>query len=671
MISSKQIVMANSSLVSLPRSKCMKCRDERTFLMSSDIYFSEVNGYCTRHQFCQACFRKENITLIEESTANVIFKCPCCHGRFYKDILSIDEAVLIGEAFTASNYIHNHLTTPVHIAMTQERIKSISDINKIVIDKFESALLLNPTSFNIIYTLFLIYCDGHLFLYQHNLLDNLSLEFYNIKSFDYSLKVTHHPILMTSGNRARILGECLHQLAFVFYLYNNYSPALQFSKLAYEQRIRAFEDNGQLASYKDLYLKSRTAFAAMPPLRFAVGDEVEVLHECDGTEEWKLGKVDVLHHWDYGFEIGFTASYRVQLNDSSDPPVYAMVKADIDRYVRRVGVRSIEDTRYQARLDAKVDELSRVYCSKDFLHEMYRMLVQDLEFVEMMQSVWQIELSERIISLYHLLVLCRLPLVRTDSGYHMPTIDEVIAAIRAFFDPVYLSTDAAPVVTVGGEVDSQRSRTNILSMLRGTFTDLMVFIHDSDVHGHMLRSIKAYIDMLTISSTSDSTESYLNLFDPCSDLTVPVEMSEAISKASTMKDLTRLQSEATSSPMLRHYLTAWIWLQACLENSYAGPACECAYVYFFVKYCLDRDLGVPKLALAVYDRMHIQLSREFIRCANPICELNKLDKSTGQVKFKKCSRCHAVIYCSRDCQVAHYPEHKKLCTKPSTNIEGS
>ena len=98
-----------------------------------------------------------------------------------------------------------------------------------------------------------------------------------------------------------------------------------------------------------------------------------------------------------------------------------------------------------------------------------------------------------------------------------------------------------------------------------------------------------------------------------------------------------------------------------MENLDAGPACECPWIYYLVKYSLDHRGGVPKLALALYDRMNMQLSREFIRCANPTCELNRLDKSTGQVKFKKCSRCHAVIYCSRECQVTHYPEHKTYC----------
>ena len=31
---------------------------------------------------------------------------------------------------------------------------------------------------------------------------------------------------------------------------------------------------------------------------------------------------------------------------------------------------------------------------------------------------------------------------------------------------------------------------------------------------------------------------------------------------------------------------------------------------------------------------------------------------------QKCSRCHAVYYCNKDCQSAHYRIHKQLCEPP-------
>jgi hypothetical protein len=34
--------------------------------------------------------------------------------------------------------------------------------------------------------------------------------------------------------------------------------------------------------------------------------------------------------------------------------------------------------------------------------------------------------------------------------------------------------------------------------------------------------------------------------------------------------------------------------------------------------------------------------------------------------FKACGRCGTVVYCSRDCQLAHWTEHKPKCKKPVT-----
>jgi zinc finger MYND domain-containing protein 10 len=31
--------------------------------------------------------------------------------------------------------------------------------------------------------------------------------------------------------------------------------------------------------------------------------------------------------------------------------------------------------------------------------------------------------------------------------------------------------------------------------------------------------------------------------------------------------------------------------------------------------------------------------------------------------FKRCSKCKGVWYCSRDCQVGHWPEHKAKCNE--------
>lgn len=45
---------------------------------------------------------------------------------------------------------------------------------------------------------------------------------------------------------------------------------------------------------------------------------------------------------------------------------------------------------------------------------------------------------------------------------------------------------------------------------------------------------------------------------------------------------------------------------------------------------------------------------------NYMCN-NCEDMSQDKKKFQRCSTCHVAYYCSRDCQKAHWPEHKKIC----------
>ena len=171
----------------------------------------------------------------------------------------------------------------------------------------------------------------------------------------------------------------------------------------------------------------------------------------------------------------FTAPYRLQLlgdsGEVTEPPVYAYVRADLDRYVCKVGVRSMEDTRYQARLDAKVAELARVYCSKEFVQDIYRTLALDSKFVQMLERTWHITLSVRELHLYRVLVMHRHPLLRTDSGYHIPTADEVIAGIRSYFSRAD-KTLASPSAAANERIDDDRRiKAIIIAIFR---TDLSV-----------------------------------------------------------------------------------------------------------------------------------------------------------------------------------------------------
>ena len=643
---------------------CMKCQEEFAILLSSSS--PDLIGNCT-HKYCQSCFRTENVNVTTETI--YAFKCPCCHAPFYSHIRSMDEAILIGEASTIITYTDSQILFPFEsdANVAAEDIKYVNDMNKLVIEKLESAHQLNPTNFSTLYFLVCASRHGYAFLIKSrysNVCDSSSI-FYRHKLLNYSFNLIDHP--STANEHENIKIKCCYQLAGIFEGCNNYTAALKYFKLAYERCLRSAEQTN-LSGYRFEYLQSRIAFAGLPPLRFAVGDEVEFLHELEAGSEWMLGEVVELYYWEKSFDVHFTAPYRLKLlNDSdsaSQPPVYAWIKADLDRYVRKPGVRSIEDTRYQARLNAKVEELAQVFCSKEFIEGLYLTLAQDQEFVDMLQSVWLVELSVHMLNIYQMFVLYRQPLARTDSGYRVPTSEEVIVGIKAYFDPAHRHWHSARSAA-RESTDSPPIRSDLLSLFQNDYEPYTYPVNDSDVQGLLLESIRSSTAALSLDDPSGFTT---GLCDD-GDLIVTPEVADAMSKVSTASDLRGLRKDVIDgnfSTKLAHYLGAWIDILKCLDNPNAGLACECPYVYFFTKRCIDQGLGAPKLALALYDRMNMQLSREFIRCANPSCELNKLDKSTGKVKFKQCSRCKAVIYCSRECQIAHYPEHKRLCREHST-----
>ena len=577
---------------------------------------------------------------------------------------SIDEAILICESATISTHLPLRLTlSTTDTAMRHKDVSRINEMYQLIIKKLEAALLLNPTNFSTLYLLFVTARNGEIFIREGKY--DLPLEFYRLRLFDYLFKLLDHPTV--SGPYEVIRIESYHELARVFYEYHNYAASLMYAKLAYERCLRSSHQTDLLA-YKSAYLKSKASFVGLPPLRFAVGDEVEFLHGRETGSEWRLGKVAELYYRERNFAVYFSAPYRLQLlndSDSADPPVYAWVKADIDRYIRKVGVKSIEDTRYQAKLEIKVAELARVYCEKEVMQAAHRTLAQDHEFVDLLQSVWQIRLTESVININHMFVLYRQPLVRIDSGYHVHSTEEVIAEIRAYFDPTRISDDAA-LTAVTQDSSNVQVRVEILGMMRGIPASLDCEPADFEIQWFLLRSIGYYVELFSLKDSSAPCMSQYN------DFIVPLEISNAISNAFSTHDLCALTlTDSYWGTRTDFLLSTWVFVLMCLENPDAGTACECPFVYFFVKYCLDYNWGVPKLALALYDRMNMQLSREFIRCANPSCDHNKLDKSAGQVKFKQCGRCRAVIYCSRNCQTAHYPEHKRLCGEQSTGQEGS
>ena len=224
-----------------------------------------------------------------------MFNCPCCHLPFYENMKLIDEAILVGQAVTIKTYIDPYLfpLTLTDILTSAEAITSINDINLLLAQKLEAAQLLNPTNFTSLYNLYCSYCDGLKYYTKLKLADTPQASFYRIKLFETSYKILDYPDIPVHYYNGCVRSDCYDNQAKVFVLYRNIPAALNHSKLAYEHCLRS-SDYSDLASYKEVYLKMRASFAKLPPLRFAVGDEVEYLHELETGSEWKLGKITEL-----------------------------------------------------------------------------------------------------------------------------------------------------------------------------------------------------------------------------------------------------------------------------------------------------------------------------------------------------------------------------------------
>ena len=627
---------------------------------------TERRGNCI-HIFCIQCFKNEN----KDNKAH-IFRCPFCKIQLYNHIKYLNEAILIGEG----SYHNLYASSFVSVGRDDE----FAETFRKAIRKFEEALLLNPLNF---ITISFLYGTHHsLIEYLKSILRTLNPitdEAYaillestdlNKKYYDYCFEMLE--IAFDSSGNCLIDNPYVYSatLADGFAYKNNYHTALKYAKMAYEQCLRS-TDHSTLPIHKKAFIEAKEKFAKQAPLRFAVGDEVEF---DSGGGKWKRGKVVELYYHGRYDVMQYTAPYRIQHVDKGTGLLsaeYSGVKADLDRYVRKVGVKSIEDTRYKARLEDKVEELAQVYCSREFIRGVYGTLVRDQEFCGMLRTRWGIVLSEDMLYLYRMLVMFRHPLLRIESGYHIPTEEETIAGIKAYF------TEAIEPTEHNG--DMLRTKMSEIDMMRHLDLNVperlalcAVGCVGISTESYLAEALCTYVDLYRSRLRNPPIIDLIALigggfcFPPPPTCDDPV-LSEALSKVGSLKDFF-VTSPGFTGARIIGMLQLWEWIIKFLDKEKMGEACECPFVYFFVKYALDHGLGVPRMVLIVYDRMNMQMSSDFIRCANPSCEHNKLDQSNGQTKFYKCSRCYAVIYCSRACQVAHYPEHKAYCIQAAQEV---
>ena len=469
---------------------CQNCNRTSEKMLCSYSCLRDVIGNCP-HFFCEACFKAKNkkCNFIAENKP----QCPCCNLPFFNFIGSFEEAVLIGEgAYTI--FYGSHQAT---LECDGDQKQNMSVVLERAIPKFEEALSFN--SINIITLSCLAMC------YDTGIEDDLTessdiaieinwttqrLQTYMKKLYDNILTLIDHCFDVSGKSLVADLDKYYTLLARVFRRAGNITGAFKYYKLAYEYCLRS-SDRSKLSACKDDFLWARQALSEEPSLRFAVGDDVEFLYTpaSDSSGEWRRGKIIELQYRERHFEIAFNAPYRLQLTDDDDAPngspVYAWVKADIDRYIRKVGVRSIEDTRYQAKLDGKVEELAQVYCSREFMLSVYCILRVDADFNEAVPVDQLRDFDVIMPYLYRMLIMYRKPFVRTDSCYLVPTVYEVVTEIKAFFDPATEFTEAIRVYTIDFhmlltlDVTTRRALANVLES-----TDFL-----------FARSLTTYLDM--------------------------------------------------------------------------------------------------------------------------------------------------------------------------------
>ena len=454
-----------------------------------------------QHIFCISCFKEINNV---NNPTN--FKCPCCYSIYYDFFILIEEAILVGQG------AYSNFEAAYHKRINCD-IFDIHDIYKNSIKLFEQAHSLNKINLYTLASLMM--CYDLIVEHCHQLVSSLGsvttspAAVSNLVDYNNSIQAIHdygmilidnvydkntgQPLLSRMEGYYSLLAKVLHKS-------HNYAMSLKYHKLAYNYSLRNSYNTTNtnkhtiIANIKASLKVVKELYDSEPKLRFEVGDEVEVLYEVEkevekevsdkGEKEvesnstWRLAEVTELYYHERTFPVTYNAPYRVRLlNDDGDddgvhdaegkpttattsssspttsdqPSTYIYVKDDIDRCIRLSGARSIEETRYRTMLDAKVEELAYVYCSKEFMIDVYNILRQDSTFCEALLADWRINLSIQHLYLYRMLIMYRQPMTRIDSGYHIPTVGEVANEIKVYFDKSRLGLGQGTVPDVGGE----------------------------------------------------------------------------------------------------------------------------------------------------------------------------------------------------------------------------
>ena len=410
--------------------KCLQKASPTRVLMRT---FTAPSGYCScDHIFCIDCFTIKN----SNATVSSILCCPRCNLEFLKNT-SKEEAALIGEGM----YLFSR-TLSCALTEMEKYMDYIA-----CIDRFERALTLNP--FSIISLTLAIRCYDKAASFYSDRTSNVRItagvvgivEIETVEIYKEHLTKLHDrcielfSISFDSNNESIVadLDVYYYLLGLTFNAIGNCYQTVKYYELAYAFALKTKnEDNCQ--QFEDVLGPAKARLGQQLKLRYKVGDEVEVSND---NGEWQRGTVVELYYREKSYPLDYNAPYRILISAASDSTldVYTCAQADTDRYVRKVGAKAIENTRYQSKLDAKVDELAYVYCSQAFIQEIYGELQLDQGFCQRLLQIGRIKVTLTVLYTYRMLVMYSQPLVRTDAGYHIPTLREVVSGFKAYLAP--------------------------------------------------------------------------------------------------------------------------------------------------------------------------------------------------------------------------------------------
>ena len=365
--------------------------------------------------------------MLKNKNSNVSVFCPCCNLQFFKNATSKRESALIGEGVL----LCSQLVATLSSVTVEEYSVILSSI-----DILERALALNYN--NVLSLMFIIrcydkaagYCVGN--RNEAGVCDADVVEIY----YAFLRKLHDHCIelfkVCFDKNKKPIIDNIdvyYHLIGHAFNVFSNFYQAVKYYELAYVYTLKINNNKASL-KYKELITDAKASLDQQPKLRFKVGDEVEV----NEGGEWQRGTVVELYYREKSYSLDYNAPYRVATVVAGRSS-HVCAKEDVDRYVRKVGAKAIQETRYQGKLDAKVEELAYVYCSQAFIQEVYAELQLDQDFCQRLCQIGKINLSLAVLYTYRMLVMYSQPLVRTDSGYHILTVNEVVGGFKEYLAP--------------------------------------------------------------------------------------------------------------------------------------------------------------------------------------------------------------------------------------------